>query len=338
MAHVVSTPCGMSARRLAERHLKSHDNESVRQLEENLQRNNPGKLSNGTAKLPALIVTPDGTSIDNQEERDCERLSKDLDRLQKRLGPKNYRKLVELTNTAGPEALSVVMAAERWVQKHKDSLSTGQTLAGGAVSGARTRLDDFGKSLARYEDALNTYLLSKHSPASQRFKAREAAARAFQDLNSRFAAELGTMAQSSRYKNWVQNPFRSFAGGVESSMNTSGSPISSLPEAKRLKMGLGATRVLGKGLFAVDLVGRGFRVASSDNKDYTFAKEATSFTVSAVVTSVVVRGAAFGLSLALGPTGLVLLISVISIGALTAYSTDLITRSLFDDTAEALLE
>lgn len=36
------------------------------------------------------------------------RLSKDLDRLQRRLGPENYRKLVELTNTAGPEDVEIV--------------------------------------------------------------------------------------------------------------------------------------------------------------------------------------------------------------------------------------
>ena len=338
MAHVVSSPCGMSARRLAERHLKSNDGESVKQLQDNLERNNPGKLSNGTATLPALIVTPDGTSIDSQEERDCERLSKELDRLQKRLGPKNYRKLVELTNSAGPEALSIVMAAERWVQKHKDSLSTGQTLAGGAVSGAGRRLDEFGKSLAHYEEALNTYLLSKHSPASQRIKAREAAARAFKDLNSRFAAELGTMAQNSRYKYWVHNPFRSFAGGVESSINSSGSPISSLPETKRLNLGLRATRVLGKGLFAIDLVGRGYRVAYSDNKEYTLAKEATSFALSAGAATVVAQGVTLGLTLLLAPAGLTLIVSVGVAAALTAYVVDTIVRDVFDASANALME
>ena len=338
MPHVVSAPCGMSSRRLAERHLRSNDDETTRQLQENLERNNSRKLSNGTTKMPALIVTPDGTRVSEKEETECERLSKDLDRLQGRLGPENYRKLVELTNTAGPEALSVVMAAERWVQKHKDSLSMGLGLTGGAVSGAKSRLDDFGKSLAQYEDALNTYLLSKHSPAAQRAKAREAAQRAFKDLNGRFAAELGTMAQNSRYKSWVHNPFRSFAGGVEASFNTSGSPISSLPETQRLNIGLGATRVLGKGAFGLDLVARGYRVAYSDNKDYTLAKEAATFAVSGLVTSIVVRGAAFGLTLVLGPSGLVLLITLTSIGALTAYNTDLIARDLFDDTAEALLK
>ncbi|WP_077528796.1 hypothetical protein [Vreelandella utahensis] len=338
MAHVVSAPCGMSSRRLAERHLRSKDDETTRQLQENLERNNSSKLSNGTTKMPALIVTPDGTRVSEQEETECERLSKDLDRLQRRLGQENYRKLVELTNTAGPEALSVVMAAERWVQKHKDSLSMGLGLTGGAASGAKSRLDEFGKSLAQYEDALNTYLLSKHSPAAQRAKAREAAQRAFKDLNGRFAGELETMAQSSRYKNWVHNPFRSFAGGVEASFNTSGSPISSLPETKRLNLGLGATRVLGKGTFALDLVSRGTRVMYSDNKDYQLAKEATSFAFSSGTAFVVARGAAFGLTLVLGSGGLVLVVSVAALTGLAAYLSDEMARNLFDDTADALLD
>ena len=105
-----------------------------------------------------------------------------------------------------------------------------------------------------------------------------------------------------------------------------------------MQRGLSATRIIGKGLIAVDLVGRGARVAYSNNKDYTLAKEATSFAGSVLVASVFVRGAAFGLSLMLGPGGLVLLISVAGVGALTAYGTDLIIRDVFDNTAEALLE
>lgn len=338
MPHVVSAPCGMSSRRLAERHLRSNDDETTRQLQANLERNNPTKLSNGTTKMPALIVTPDGTRVSEREETECERLSKDLEGLQRRLGQENYRKLVELTNTAGPEALSVVMAAERWVQKHKDSLSMGLGLTGGAVSGAKSRLDEFGKSLVHYEDALNTYLLSKHSPAAQRAKAREAAQRAFKDLNGRFAAELETMARDSRYKNWVHNPFRSFAGGVESSIKSSGSPISSLPETKRLNLGLGATRVLSKGTFALDLVSRGTRVMYSDNKDYQLAKEATSLAFSLGGASIVAQGVTLGLTLVLAPTGLTLIVSVAAASALSAVIIDLLVRDIFDASANALTD
>ncbi|MEQ6887039.1 hypothetical protein [Salicola sp. Rm-C-2C1-2] len=338
MPHVVSAPCGMSSRRLAERHLRSTDDETTRQLQENLERNNPTKLSNGTTRLPALIVTPDGTRVSEKEETECERLSKDLDRLQRRLGPENYRKLVELTNTAGPEALSVVMAAERWVQKHKDSLSMGLGLTGGAVSGAKSRLDEFGKSLARYEDALNTYLLSKHTPAAKRAKAREAAQRAFKDLNGRFAAELETMARNARYSSWVHNPFRSFAGGVESSIQSSGSPISSLPETQRLDKALAATRILGKGAFALDLFGRAARVAYSDNRDYTLAKETFSFATSAGMATAFAYGTTITLTLFLAPGGLVLLVSIAAISGVAAYAGDTLGRFIFDQAAAPLAD
>lgn len=338
MGHLVSAPCGMTTRRLAEQHLRNGDPESAKQTAAEIEYRNKGRIKNGKITMPMLVVTPDGNNYSDQEKKDCEKLQKDLEQLRIRLGPQNYKKLVEITNTLGPEATTIIQAVERWTERHKDTLNTAQTLAGGAASSSGNRLDGFGKALAQYEDALNTYLLSKHSPAATRAKARGAAQKAFQELNSQFASELRTMANNPRYKPWIHNPYKSFAGGIESSIRSQGSPISSLPETQRLNRGLSATKVLGKGLVAIDIFGRSMRVAHSDNKDYTFAKEATSFAASMGTATIVAQGTAIGLSLVFAPGGLVLILSVAAVGALTAYYTDLVTRDLFDSASQALMD
>ena len=338
MPHVVSAPCGMSSRRLAERHLRSNDDETTRQLQENLERNNSRKLSNGTTKMPALIVTPDGTRVSEREETECERLSKDLDRLQKQLGQENYKTLVQLTNSLGPKAVDVLRGVESWAHQNKEELSIAQSLAGGTASATSSRLGDFNKALMQYEDALNSYLLNKNSPAAKRSKLREKAIRSFRDLNGRFASELETMAKSQRYQSWLHNPYRSFAGGVESTFNSQGSPISSLPETLKLKHALAATRVAGKGLVAIDLVGRGYRVANSDHWRYTLGRETVSFISSMTAATIFIQGTVFVFALVGGPGGLVLLINTAAVGGLAAYGGDSFGRLLFDTTAEPLVD
>lgn len=338
MPHIVSAPCGMSSRRLAEKHLRSTDDETTRQLQDNLKRNNQSKLSDGTTKLPALIVTPDGARVSEQEERECQRLSNDLERFGKRLGPENYKTLMSLTNSLGPEALDVLRGVGSWAEQNTEKLSLAQSVVGGAASATSSRLDDFNKALAKYEDALNSYVLNKNSPAAKRSKLRENARRAFKELNGRFTSELDTMAKSQRYQSWVHNPYRSFAGGVESSFRSDGGLISSLPETLKLKHALTATRVVGKGVIAIDLVGRGYRVMNSSDWQYTLGRETVSFISSLTTAGIFIQGTVFVFALVGGPGGLVLLVSTAAIGGLAAYGGDAFGRLLFDSVTQPLVD
>lgn len=335
MPHLTTGARPVNLNTFIDNHYGPISDEARPRLRETIESSNRAKVVDGTIRLPAIIVTPDDPEVPETERRACESMARgEACRFEARMKPRDVAALGSVMEDFGPAGVSALNAIGAFAQRHKDDFFAVNALISGGNYGVNRRVGAFADALRAYETELNSYILNRHSPAAKQMQHRAAAVRAFQNLQGRFATELQTLARSPRYQTWMYNPYERFAGGIESSLRTNGSPIDALPETRMLQGVLKGTRYLGRGVVAIDIFGRGAKIAASDDKFYTAAREVTGFGASVFGASLSYGGVMLAAGLLSTPVGWTVILSAVGAAAIGGVIGDHLGKGVFDVLAD----